>query len=95
MECYKEIKTFLDGEGRLTAFPAKRKKKIIALFYLAERWNRGNAIPSGRSTTCSSPGTFSGTPPPCAGSFTITASFAGKWMEVSIGKAKRNPIPKN
>ena len=32
MECYKEIKTFLDGEGRLTAFPAKRKKKIIALF---------------------------------------------------------------
>ena len=41
MECYKEIKTFLDGEGRLTAFPAKRKKKIIALFYLAEKVESG------------------------------------------------------
>ena len=41
MECYKEIKTFLDGEGRLTAFPAKRKKKIVALFYLAEKVEPG------------------------------------------------------
>lgn len=32
-----EIKTFLDSEGRLTQFPAKRKKKIITLFYLAEK----------------------------------------------------------
>lgn len=34
-----EIKTvlrgFLDAEGRLTAFPAKRKKKLYALLYLA------------------------------------------------------------
>lgn len=30
------LKNFLDDEGRLTAFPAKRKMKIYALFYLAE-----------------------------------------------------------
>lgn len=30
------LKNFLDSEGRLTAFPAKRKMKVYALFYLAE-----------------------------------------------------------
>lgn len=29
------IKGFLDAEGRLTAFPAKRKKKLYALAWLA------------------------------------------------------------
>lgn len=33
-----EISRFIDGEGRLTAFPAKRKKKIYALLYLAEKF---------------------------------------------------------
>lgn len=33
-----EIERFLDGEGRLTAFPAKRKKKIHALFYLSGKF---------------------------------------------------------
>lgn len=33
-----EISRFIDGEGRLTAFPARRKKKIHALFYLAEKF---------------------------------------------------------
>lgn len=36
-----EIERFLDGEGRLTAFPAKRKKKIHALFYLAQKFEPG------------------------------------------------------
>ena len=29
------LRGFLDAEGRLTAFPAKRKKKMYALMYLA------------------------------------------------------------
>jgi hypothetical protein len=29
------LKGFLDAKGRLTAFPAKRKKKLYALAYLA------------------------------------------------------------
>lgn len=33
-----EIRQFIDDGGRLTAFPAKRKKKIQALFYLAEKF---------------------------------------------------------
>lgn len=33
-----EIGRFIDGEGRLTAFPAKRKKKIHALLYLAAKF---------------------------------------------------------
>jgi len=32
------LKNFLDAEGRLTAFPAKRKMKVYALFYLAEKF---------------------------------------------------------
>lgn len=31
------LKSFLDGNGKLKQFPAKRKMKIIALFYLAEK----------------------------------------------------------
>ncbi len=30
------LRNFLNSEGKLTAFPAKRKMKIYALFYLAE-----------------------------------------------------------
>lgn len=30
------LKNFLDSEGKLKQFPAKRKMKIIALFYLAQ-----------------------------------------------------------
>lgn len=32
-----EIKGYLDRQGLLTGLPAKRKKKIIALCYLAEK----------------------------------------------------------
>lgn len=32
------LKSFLDSQGRLTSFPAKRKRKIYALFYLAEKF---------------------------------------------------------
>ena len=33
-----EITPFLDTNGRLTAIPAKYKKKLIALWYLAEKF---------------------------------------------------------
>ena len=32
-----ELRPFLDEQGRLTAFPAKRKKKLMALEYLASK----------------------------------------------------------
>lgn len=35
------LKNFLDGEGKLKQFPAKRKMKIIALFYLASFFETG------------------------------------------------------
>ncbi len=28
---------FLDGQGRLTAFPVKNRKKLVALWYLAQK----------------------------------------------------------
>lgn len=31
------IAPFLDGQGRLTAFPAKNKKKLAVLWYLAQK----------------------------------------------------------
>ncbi len=33
------LKSFLDGEGRLTSYPSKRKMKLYALLYLAERFD--------------------------------------------------------
>lgn len=32
-----ELKPFLDSDGRLTALPAKHKKKLLALWYLSEK----------------------------------------------------------
>ena len=32
-----ELAPFLDEQGRLTAFPAKHRKKLLALWYLAEK----------------------------------------------------------
>ena len=37
----KEIQSFLDGEGRLTAFPSKRKKKLYVLIYLSQKFEQG------------------------------------------------------
>lgn len=33
------IKHFLDAQGRLKLFPAKRKMKILCLFYLAQKFD--------------------------------------------------------
>lgn len=41
MEMKTALKGFLDSEDRLTTFPAKRKKKLFALFYLAELFEPG------------------------------------------------------
>lgn len=32
-----EIKSFLDDEGKLTQLPGKKRKKLIALYYLSEQ----------------------------------------------------------
>ena len=34
-----QIRHFLDAQGKLTLFPAKRKKKILCLFYLAQKFD--------------------------------------------------------
>lgn len=38
MERYTLIQPFINEAGKLTAFPAKRKKKLLALFYLAGKF---------------------------------------------------------
>lgn len=35
------LKNFLDSEGRLTAYPSKRKMKLYALIYIAEKIEKG------------------------------------------------------
>lgn len=35
------LKSFLDSEGRLTAYPAKRKMKLYALIYIAGFFEHG------------------------------------------------------
>ena len=37
MELTHILRNFLDGDGKLTAFPAKRKMKLYALLYLAQK----------------------------------------------------------
>ena len=37
MELTHILRNFLDAEGKLTAFPAKRKMKLYALLYLAQK----------------------------------------------------------
>lgn len=37
-EIMTRLRNFLDGEGRLTGFPAKRKMKIYALVYLVGKF---------------------------------------------------------
>lgn len=39
MNLHYEVKNYLDNQGRLTIFPAKKKKQKIALFYLASKIN--------------------------------------------------------
>lgn len=36
-----EIKSFVDSEGRLKTYPAKRKKQLFALLYLAGAFTSG------------------------------------------------------
>ena len=38
MELTHILRNFLDRDGKLTAFPAKRKMKIYCLFYLAQKF---------------------------------------------------------
>ena len=35
------LRNFLDANGKLTAFPAKRKMKVYCLFYLAGKFEAG------------------------------------------------------
>lgn len=41
MELEQILRNFLDDKGKLTAFPAKRKMKLYAMFYLAEKFESG------------------------------------------------------
>ena len=41
MEPTQILRNFMDADGKLTAFPAKRKMKIYCLFYLAEKFEAG------------------------------------------------------
>lgn len=36
-----KLKNFMNSEGQLTAYPAKRKMKIEALLFLAEKFEQG------------------------------------------------------
>ena len=39
MELTQILRNFLDANGRLTVFPAKRKMKIYCLYYLAQKFD--------------------------------------------------------
>lgn len=41
MELQYILRNFLNAEGKLTAFPAKRKMKVYALLYLSDRFESG------------------------------------------------------
>jgi len=39
--CEKELRSFLDGEGKLHSYPVKYKKQVFASFYLASKFEPG------------------------------------------------------
>ena len=39
--CEKEIRRFLNNEGKLLSYPVKYKKQVFALFYLASKFEPG------------------------------------------------------
>ncbi|MDP4091467.1 MAG: DUF2087 domain-containing protein [Bacillota bacterium] len=41
MDITAELKNYLDKEGRLKMYPSKRKYKILALMFLASRFEKG------------------------------------------------------
>ena len=41
MDLTHELRNFLDEDGRLKAYPAKRRMKLLALFYLASKFEPG------------------------------------------------------
>ncbi|MDR0469425.1 MAG: DUF2087 domain-containing protein [Peptococcaceae bacterium] len=41
----KELKNFLDADGRLKGYPAKNRLKILSLFYLASKLEQGKRYP--------------------------------------------------
>ncbi len=43
MDLTVQLKNFLDSQSRLTAFPAKQKMKLAALFYLAGKFEPGKS----------------------------------------------------
>ena len=40
-----DLSPFLDQNARLLAFPAKHKKKLLALWYLAGKLEAGGSMP--------------------------------------------------
>lgn len=55
-----ELQSFLDEKGRLTAFPSKRKKKLMALAYLAEKTPEERVYREGIQRTAQHTAYFSG-----------------------------------
>ena len=41
LDLSKELKNFLDQDGRLKSYPAKQRPKALALFYLASKFETG------------------------------------------------------
>ena len=58
----RELQPFLNERGQLKNWPAKKKRKVLALWYLA-----GQFIPKRRSTHCWMNGRSFTTLPRCAG----------------------------
>lgn len=42
-----ELKPFLNEKGQLTALPVKRKKKLLALYYLSQKMETGRQYTEG------------------------------------------------
>ena len=77
MEAENQLRGLLDGEGKLTGFPAKRKKKMYALLYLAEKLEPGRDYSERESGEALASGTPSMIPQHCAGSCMMPSSWIG------------------
>ena len=79
------LKNFLNEEGQLKAFPAKRKMKVEALFYLAEKFEAGREYTEKEVNALLNQWHTFGDPATLRGSCTITGSWAGTRTGAAIG----------
>ena len=88
---FRELLPFLDGEGRLTAFPAKQEKKRMALWYLAGKIAPGRDYTEGEINALLEEWTCFHDPATLRRSCTTRVCWTGRPMAAATARRSLSP----